>query len=80
MEMLVKRYTCITPGPNFTKPVEGISEEFTLTVTHAPGSNSVNIVNNGEFGPHVLVEKLSWYRNWGVKTIDDLIDHLYYRP
>ncbi len=70
MEMLVKKFECFVPDD------EGnVIEEFSLNVTHAPGSDSVNLIFPDFF---VLVEKLSWYTHRGVKTVDQLLDYLYY--
>lgn len=80
MNMIQKMYTCLAPEPgNWDSPGD---KEFQVSAWMAQGSNSVNIRLRDEKGWYeytgIISEKLSDYYWAGVRTMDDLIEWLYW--
>lgn len=81
MNMIQKMYNCAMPVWADEGLAPGASE-YQVSAWQAMGSDTVNLRlrdDKGwyEFHP-VQVEKLSSYAAWGVKSMDDLIEYLFY--
>lgn len=80
MNMIHKMYTCFSPMPgHWDRPSD---TEFQVSAWMAQGSDSVNIRLRDEKGWYeytgIITEKLSDYKSAGVRTMFDLIEHLYW--
>lgn len=76
--MIQKTYNCVLPGPTGYDYVL----EYSVSAWMAMCSDTVNIRLRDGFGwfdyVPVQVEKLSAYAKHGVRTMDDLINHLFW--
>lgn len=82
MNMIQKMYNCVVPGHS--------GEGYQVSAWQAMGSNTVCMrTKDNKYGwsedmtldygvPAVMVEKLSDYAHHGVRTMDDLVDFLFY--
>jgi hypothetical protein len=87
MNMIQKMYDCVLPLSDAFGE-RSVEYRYQVSAWMAMGSNTVNITTRDESGwarnwPDqdlfaVSVEKLSDYINAGVKTMDDLIEYLFY--
>jgi hypothetical protein len=86
MNMVHKVYDCVQPMTSAVaedNPVwGGYAQEYQVSAWMAMGSDTVNLKLRDGLGWYeyvgVVTEKLSDYAKHGVKTMDDLIQYLYW--
>jgi hypothetical protein len=84
MNMIQKMYNCVLPVESFFS--EGMAQEYQVSAWQAMGSDTINYRLRDGFGwysygglmPEVTTEKLSMYAGMGIKSMDDLIEYLFY--
>lgn len=80
MNMIHKTYPCAFPLISTDQRLGSVVREYDISAWQAMGSDSVNIrMRDGwGWGHMVITEKLSSYVHQGVRTMDDLIEYLYW--
>lgn len=76
MNIIQKTFLCTNPAALSEK-----TSRFEVSAWQGMGSDTVNIRLRDDFSGWynlIDVEKLSSYAAWGVKSMDDLIEYLFY--
>lgn len=79
MNMIQKTYPCVIPV-FMPEGFNNTAREYDISAWMAEGSDTVNLRYRDPWGwgSEVMVEKLSWYKSFGVENMDDLVEHLYW--
>lgn len=81
MRMHHKMYDCVIPV-HTSEGLDDFVREYQVSAWTAPGSDTVNMRLRDGLGWYqyipVQVEKLSDYAMLGIRTMDELIEHLFW--